>query len=98
MIVLTDRKPGIAGQYLQPQPYVLAKFVSRRLKRLRPEIRVVICAWKPAESPQDDPAIRGMAIVVAISVVAHAVLALRYPSCTADAPIEDTVQVSHALR
>jgi predicted PurR-regulated permease PerM len=54
--------------YLQPQPYVLAKFVSRRLKRRRPEIRVVICAWNPAELPEDDTTIRGTADAISVSL------------------------------
>lgn len=54
--------------YLQPQPYVLAKFVSRRLKRRRPEIRVVICAWNPAELPEDSATIRGTADAISVSL------------------------------
>jgi hypothetical protein len=47
----------ICLSYLDPQPYVFAKYVSRRLKRRAPEIRIVICVWNPPRhgAPPNDP-------------------------------------------
>ena len=55
--------------YLEPQPYVFAKYVSRRVKRREPRIRVVSCAWNvPPRAPPDDPAVRGSADAIAVTL------------------------------
>lgn len=54
--------------YLDPQPYVLSKFVSRRLKRRHPGIRIVICPWNAGDAPQDDSTIRGSADAITVSL------------------------------
>ena len=56
--------------YLDPQPYVFAKFVSRRLKRREPQLRIVICAWNPelADAPSEDSSVRGTADALSVSL------------------------------
>jgi predicted PurR-regulated permease PerM len=60
----------ICLSYLDPTPYVFAKFVSRRLKRRQPQMRILICAWNPAspETPSDDPTVRGVADAISVSM------------------------------
>ena len=60
----------ICLSYLDPNPYVFAKFVSRRLKRRQPQMRILICAWNPAspETPPDDPTVRGVADAISVSL------------------------------
>jgi hypothetical protein len=55
--------------YLDPQPHVFAKFVSRKLKRREPQMRIAICAWNAEPvTPADDPTVRGAADIVSFSL------------------------------
>jgi predicted PurR-regulated permease PerM len=56
--------------YLHPQPHVFAKYVSRRLKRRAPNIRIVICVWNPPPhlGPPDDQTNRGAAYATSVSL------------------------------
>jgi predicted PurR-regulated permease PerM len=56
--------------YLHPQPYVFAKYISRRLKRREPQTQIVICTWnpEPAGTPGDDPTVRGAADAISTSL------------------------------
>ncbi len=41
--------------YLNPQPQALAKFVSRRLKRQAPRLKIVVCMFNPAPDLAQSP-------------------------------------------
>lgn len=41
--------------YLNPQPQALAKFVSRRLKRRAPRLKIVVCMFNPAPDLAQSP-------------------------------------------
>ncbi len=60
----------ISLSYLHPQPYVFAKYVSRRLKRRAPNVRVVVCTWNPdpQKTPSDDLTVREAADAVSTSL------------------------------
>ena len=69
----SSTNPGshvVCLSYLDPQPYVFAKFVSRRLKRREPQLRIVICAWYPelADAPSEDSSVRGTADALSVSL------------------------------